>query len=125
LQWKCAKGHEWSATLNNIKNINTWCPYCVGNIRKTAKIIAFNKVGYCISSKYINSKSCLRLKCARDHEWNATLKNVKNQDTWYPYCAGQTKNTLDIAKIIAINKSRECISNKWFILFAMELCQRS
>ena len=30
LVWRCAEGHEWSATLNNVKNGNTWCPTCSG-----------------------------------------------------------------------------------------------
>ncbi|RHZ73743.1 hypothetical protein Glove_229g122 [Diversispora epigaea] len=39
--------------------------------------------------------------------------NIKYQNTWCPYCAGQAKNTLDIAKMIAINKGGECISNEY------------
>nr|CAG8624381.1 10562_t:CDS:2 [Entrophospora candida] len=27
LQWRCAKGHEWSTNLNHIKH-NRWCPFC-------------------------------------------------------------------------------------------------
>ena len=28
LLWKCVKGHIWHATLNAIKDRNTWCPFC-------------------------------------------------------------------------------------------------
>ncbi|WP_413575496.1 zinc-ribbon domain-containing protein [Bacillus thuringiensis] len=28
LRWKCAKGHEWEATPNNIKSKAQWCPEC-------------------------------------------------------------------------------------------------
>jgi hypothetical protein len=28
LIWKCDKGHVWSATWNNIKDKNQWCPVC-------------------------------------------------------------------------------------------------
>lgn len=44
MQWKCTKDHVWS-----------WSPYCAGKIRQTletAKMIAFNKGGDCISNKY-------------------------------------------------------------------------
>lgn len=28
LQWKCSKNHTWFATLNHIKQSNSWCPIC-------------------------------------------------------------------------------------------------
>ncbi|WP_410592287.1 zinc-ribbon domain-containing protein [Bacillus sp. SIMBA_074] len=28
LKWRCAKGHEWEATPNNIKSKGQWCPEC-------------------------------------------------------------------------------------------------
>ena len=28
LIWQCAEGHEWAATLNNVKDGKTWCPLC-------------------------------------------------------------------------------------------------
>lgn len=28
LQWRCSEGHEWSASLRNVKYGNTWCPVC-------------------------------------------------------------------------------------------------
>ena len=38
---------------------------------------------------------------------------IKNKNSWCPYCAGQAKNTLDIAKMVAINKGGDCISNEY------------
>jgi len=70
MQWKCTKDHIWTATFDSIKHQRSWCPYCAGKIRQTletAKMIAFNKGGDCISNKYINNKSYLRWKCARNH----------------------------------------------------------
>lgn len=32
IKWKCDKGHQWSATYNNIKHTDTGCPYCYGNL---------------------------------------------------------------------------------------------
>lgn len=31
LIWQCADGHEWSATLNNVRN-GRWCPHCTDSI---------------------------------------------------------------------------------------------
>ncbi len=28
LKWQCVVGHEWKATPHNVKNRNSWCPYC-------------------------------------------------------------------------------------------------
>ncbi|RIA85929.1 hypothetical protein C1645_857006, partial [Glomus cerebriforme] len=46
LLWRCSKGHEWNATLNSIKNANSWCPYCSGRYAcdiDQAKQIAFSR----------------------------------------------------------------------------------
>jgi hypothetical protein len=32
LQWQCYYGHEWDASLNSVKNNNSWCPKCNINI---------------------------------------------------------------------------------------------
>lgn len=32
LGWRCASGHEWEATPNNVKNHGSWCPHCRVNI---------------------------------------------------------------------------------------------
>jgi hypothetical protein len=32
LYWRCAIGHEWSATPNNVKNCGSWCPKCKINV---------------------------------------------------------------------------------------------
>ena len=28
LRWRCAKGHEWMATPNYLRNSGKWCPVC-------------------------------------------------------------------------------------------------
>ncbi len=34
LHWRCAKGHEWYAALNKIKDAGHWCPECPGWTRE-------------------------------------------------------------------------------------------
>lgn len=34
LIWKCEEGHKWEATLNNVKNKNSWCPHCSSSYRE-------------------------------------------------------------------------------------------
>ena len=50
-------------------------------------MVVINKDRDCILNKYINGLSHLKWKCIEDHKWNATLENVKNQDTWCFICA--------------------------------------
>ena len=48
MRWRCADGHEWTTSLNNIKNGKTWCPYCANKASHTiedAKQVAFSKNG--------------------------------------------------------------------------------
>ena len=37
LMWRCARGHKWMATPDNVKNRGTWCPTCARS-RLTSRI---------------------------------------------------------------------------------------
>ncbi|RHZ82898.1 hypothetical protein Glove_103g34 [Diversispora epigaea] len=45
LIWKCCQGHEWSAILNNIKNYNSWCPFCPHKHQELCRKIAMELLG--------------------------------------------------------------------------------
>lgn len=90
--WKCAKGHEWAATVYNRVN-GTGCPIC-----NTGNNIKRNKISleeWCLSN---NSKLCeewnykkndkvtprtvtygshikVWWKCSKGHEWQAQIKS--------------------------------------------------
>ena len=84
MRWRCAEDHEWTTSLNNIKNGKTWCPYCANKASHTiedAKQVAFSKNGECLSETYDNSFSHLSWRCSEGHEWNASFNNVKNNKT--------------------------------------------
>ncbi|CAB5370966.1 unnamed protein product [Rhizophagus irregularis] len=55
----------------------------------------------------------MQWKCTKDYLWTATFDSIKYQRSWCLYCAKQAKNTLDITKMVAINKGRNCISNEY------------
>ncbi|CAB5361331.1 unnamed protein product [Rhizophagus irregularis] len=67
----------------------------------------------CIPDKYTNNYLPMQWKCTKEHRWTASFDSIKNKRLWCPYCMGQAKNTLDIAKMVAINKGGDCISNKY------------
>ena len=56
----------------------------------------------CLSKKFINNKSILLWRCSKEHEWNATFNNIKN-NTWCPCCA--TNNLVHLKML-----------NKWLII---------
>jgi hypothetical protein len=89
LKWRCQIGHEWDASLSNVKNHGSWCPKCSGNVRLTIEDIheiAKQRRGQCLSQTYENSDAQLRWKCEFGHEWDACLNNVKYNGTWCPIC---------------------------------------
>ncbi|CAG8803740.1 3601_t:CDS:2, partial [Racocetra persica] len=89
LLWICQFNHQWHTSLNKVKNSNSWCPYCAGTKRLTleeAKQIVYSRNGECLSEIFVNIRSPLLWKCAKGHKWHSTLKNVKNSNTWCPFC---------------------------------------
>ena len=64
LLWQCSIGHKWLASLERVKNKNSWCPECNRHSIETAKSLARTKNGDCLSSDYVNNKTLL--------QWNVT-----------------------------------------------------
>ena len=71
LLWNCEHGHEWEASLNNIKNKNTWCPHCSEDKRKLSIDMAHRLVaergGKMLSSEYVKTLSELLWECEYGH----------------------------------------------------------
>ena len=100
LWWKCAKGHEWQATIRD-RSIGHGCPYCAGqkvlignNDLQTinpslAKEWHYEKNGDLKPSDFTaNSGKKVWWKCSKGHEWEAPIYN-RNKGSGCPYCAGQ------------------------------------
>ncbi|GES85763.1 hypothetical protein GLOIN_2v1766614 [Rhizophagus clarus] len=70
LHWKCSKSHEWYASINTIKNNNSWCPHCANTKLdiSVAKDIAYSRGGKCLSDSYIDCNSRLLWRCNKDHQ---------------------------------------------------------
>jgi thiol-disulfide isomerase/thioredoxin len=88
LTWKCINGHMWDASLNNIKNGKTWCPYCAG---KRSGLDIYKKIaeehgGKCLSTKYVNKHVKLSFICTKGHTWEANPRDIKNSNSWCPHC---------------------------------------
>jgi hypothetical protein len=121
LRWRCGKGHEWEAQPNMVKNEETWCPYCSGNIKHTIeamKELAKKRGGECLSKHYVNAFGKLRWRCAKSHEWEASASSIKNHRTWCPICAYDvvsSKLSLGLEEMREIARSRggECLSEAY------------
>lgn len=111
LEWRCAAGHQWSATPLQIKK-GHWCPFCARVARLTLRElerIALQKRGECLSDEYLNSSKPLRWKCAVGHEWLARPSSVK-AGTWCPLCARNQTLKLEEMQEIAKQRGGECLS---------------
>lgn len=94
LRWRCKKGHEWEATPSNIK-AGRWCSRCGKSAPKnhyqlTLEVmqqIARDRGGECLDTEYIDSKTHMRWRCEKGHEWMAIPNSVKNHETWCRQCA--------------------------------------
>ena len=100
--WKCSKGHEWQAIIAN-RNKGIGCPYCSGRYAiqgendlatinpKLASEWNYKKNGNLKPEDFTaNSGKKVWWKCAKGHEWQATIAN-RNNGSGCPYCSGRKK----------------------------------
>lgn len=116
LKWRCISGHEWEATFGSVKSLGSWCPHCSGRARldiSHAQNLASERGGLCLSTSYENSKSALRWKCAKGHEWQANFNDIKNSGSWCPECGGVKRLTLGDAQRIAAERGGKCLAEKY------------
>ena len=108
LQWCCAEGHIWNAAPDCVKH-ETWCRICAikrnadrlrgrplpcTQISEEARAEALERIrdlakkfgGTCLATRYNNSVTIVRWRCAEGHEWNARPSTVQ-KDHWCPICS--------------------------------------
>ena len=85
-------GHICSKTIMSIRgrperSESAGCKECLLVQRlDTAKSIASNNGGKCLSSKYKSGKMALQWECVRGHQWFASFDNVCSKNSWCPDC---------------------------------------
>ena len=98
--WKCSRGHEWQATINN-RNAGCDCPICsnkkilkgyndLQTVNPTlAKEWHYEKnIGLTPAEISPNSGKKVWWKCDKGHEWQATI-NSRSSGCECPYCSGR------------------------------------
>jgi hypothetical protein len=123
LRWRCANGHEWQATLGDVKHSGYWCPTCAGRRRRLTiedmRRIARERGGECLSEEYVNSRTPLLWRCAEGHQWEATPDSIRSKrsngrGTWCGQCArrGATAQlTIGEMRELAASRGGECLSD--------------
>lgn len=92
LRWRCARGHEWDATLYNVRH-GRWCPACAGKARVTIEAVhaaAAARGGKCHSHGLANNKSKVDLECAKTHRWRARVDGLL-RGRWCAVCAAKAE----------------------------------
>jgi len=120
--WECAKGHRWQTLLSRVK-AGKWCPTCAGKGPVTIQDmqrLAAERGGQCLSTKYVNTVTKLRWRCAEGHQWLAKPNNVHR--TWCPECAHHNKLSLAEFRALARKRggkllSRAYVNNHTSLLF--------
>jgi len=82
--WRCALGHVFRATYNNVVK-GHWCPTCRKIPIEYFQDLASSKGGRCLSDSLTTVTDTLRFSCAENHEWDAVAANVR-YGSWCPKC---------------------------------------
>ncbi len=98
--WKCSKGHEWQAIINN-RNKGNGCPYCSGRYAIKGEN-DLQTINHDLATEWnyeknkdlkpsmvtANSGKKVWWKCKKGHEWQATIYG-RNNGIGCPYCSGR------------------------------------
>lgn len=98
--WKCNKGHEWMAVIEN-RTAGNGCPYCSGRyavkgendlaslMPDLAKEWDFDKNGALVPDEVtIACSKKVWWRCSEGHSWQSLVSNRTRKKSGCPYCAG-------------------------------------
>lgn len=100
LWWRCPRGHEWQARVDN-RSAGTGCPYCAGtrvasdtSLAATAPALAAEwhpdrNAGATPGTTMPGSDRPVWWLCERGHEWLAAPQARVSRGSGCPYCAGK------------------------------------
>lgn len=100
VEWKCEKGHVWTARVYNRTNAKnkTGCPYCNGK----KVLVGYNDIAtthpevaaLCAHPEdafthTASSNKKIEWKCEHGHTWTAPVSRLTGQGSRCPYCSGR------------------------------------
>lgn len=96
-EWKCSRGHQWTATAANRALKGSGCPYCCGrlpivgetDLATTHPELSRQAEDTDPTTLSRGSNKRVLWRCGLGHEWTATPNTRVNMAAGCPYCAGQ------------------------------------
>jgi very-short-patch-repair endonuclease len=97
--WRCAEGHEWEASVSNVA-VGTGCPICINRIITSSNSLVATHPA--LASEWTAEKNLpltpetigpgsgkkVWWRCAKGHEWQATVVSRSTNGTGCPACKG-------------------------------------
>jgi hypothetical protein len=105
----------WSTKASSVAKLNTWCPQCGNEKRRTQLLkaikIAAEKEGSLLTKNLEVGTDAGMWKCKEGHIWKAKVRKIA-AGSWCPICAIENKK-IGIDKMYAVAESRggKCLSN--------------
>lgn len=95
VEFSCAGGHRFSTSPFCVFYKEAWCPVCaLAEMAKPTKLdagalreAAEANGGACLSEEYVNVAAAYRWRCAKGHEFEASLHAVRLCGSWCPHCS--------------------------------------
>jgi hypothetical protein len=115
LEWRCARGHVWSARASRILE-GSWCPVCARDAMRLGleemRGAARQKGGECLSEHYETSSVPLDWRCARGHVFRLSPDGL-TAGRWCPVCAQEDRYALRLERMRKIAQERGglCLSD--------------
>jgi hypothetical protein len=108
-RWECVRRHQWDATMANVVNSGTWCPWCGRHNIDEMQRLAANLGGKCLSTNYVTVGEKLQWQCAAGHKfWS--LPALVLHGRWCPACAGRQRLGLQELRRVARLKGGRLLS---------------
>lgn len=118
MKWKCKYNHIFEMKYNSVQQ-GQWCPKCAKNQRiiysvKDCQAIAKERGGKCLEKQYISVETYMLWECSKGHRWSAIFNQIKNTQTWCPYCSSYRSESLvrEFMEIMTDEKFIKC-RPKW------------
>jgi hypothetical protein len=109
MNWKCAIGHKWRASVSNRSLRGDQCPICSGkrvlpgynDLATLQPEFAKEADGWDPTQVSKHSNKKVNWKCARGHKWRVSINSRSTFQTGCPTCSGQKilKGFNDLASI--------------------------
>ncbi|STQ91711.1 zinc-ribbon domain-containing protein [Iodobacter fluviatilis] len=116
LSFSCSKGHQWEKTPAMILS-GHFCSVCNSRSKKALKAmqtLAAERGWTCLSDEFLHSRSHLRWRCGKGHEWQSTPSAIRMNKGGCPQCYRELHYyTLENMQAFAKTRGGLCLSESF------------